>query len=181
MLAIVLICLLATLHGQAPATTRAATAGSPSVARWPTVTVTGLHTTWTLTVTAMRKMNQIPQTQCVCYKANIWTFWVINLRATNIGSHAASIFGDLQLALKILPKYQTYGTSGWTTLLRQQQYTAMMETAAKVFGGAVSWQITQPHQTTAYCYVIGARRGESHYGFYNVSPTTTTFLFDTGF
>jgi hypothetical protein len=148
---------------------------------WPTVKVNGQVTSWRLTLLDLRKMDRIPNTTWKGYGKHIFTFWVLTLRMTNLGHRDASIQGDLSLTLRVLPKYRTYLTPGWTGLDRSSTSDALTEGAAKDFGGALPWSVTRPDTTTTYCLVIGARPGESHYGIYNATFTTGyTLLFDTG-
>jgi hypothetical protein len=117
---------------------------------------------------------------------NMWVFYVISLRASNEGRRPTSVFDDLGLALKILPGYQTGisigSTSGWTTLARNSDFDRIYAAAAHDFGGVVPWQTTRPSQTTSYVYIIGARRGESHYGLYNIlQGRESVLLLDTGY
>lgn len=163
--------------------TGSAVKATPSpAALWSNITVQGQTTSWKLTLENIRKMLAVPRTTWAGYHTTLWTMWVLTLRMTDTGRHSANIYDDLDLALKIMPKFQTYPTPGWTSLQNKQPFTAIYEGAARDFGGALPWQATAPGRTTTYCYVIAAKRGESHYGLYNIFPTTgTTFILDTGY
>ena len=153
-----------------------------AAASWPTTSVKGIATTWQLTLLQLRKLDRIPNTQWSGYGKHIFTFWVFTLRMTNTGHAATSIEDDLRLTLRVLPKYRAYLTPGWTTLARSSVADTITAGAAADFGGALPWAITNPGVTKVYCYVIGARPGEGHYGLYNQRPPTSeAFLFDTGY
>jgi hypothetical protein len=164
-------------RGSMPAATSAA--GQ----HWPTVNVKGNTTTWTLRLVSLRSMNRIPNTTWKNYAMNMWKFWVLQLSMTNTGQRAASLSDDLDITLRILPQYQTNPPSpGWAQVLPNDKgLRPLILAAAREFGGALSWQVTQPGHTTLYSYLIGSRRGESHYGLYNATPKGFIFLFDTGY
>lgn len=153
---------------------------------WSNIEVAGKLSNWRVTVNQIRKLYAIPRSQSVWYKSNLWVFYVLNLKAENYGRRATSIYNDLYLSLKIMPRYQSAASigaiSGWTTLIRNSTFTTIYQAAQRDFGGALPWQVTSPRHETSYVYVIGARRGESHYGLYNLLPDKPeVFLLDTGY
>jgi len=154
-----------------------------STQRWPTVSVQGNTTNWKLQLVSMQTMYRIPHTTWANYASNLWEFWVLKLNMTDIGPHAASLSTDLNITLAQLPKYQSsILPTGWTQVSPTDQgLRPLIQAAAQQFGGALSWQVTQPGHTTLYSYLIGSRRGGSHYGLYNATPKGYIFLFDTGY
>jgi hypothetical protein len=151
--------------------------------KWPAVGVQGSVTSWRLELVDIRPMNRIPNTTWKNYATNKWKFWVLHLRMTNTGHRASSISDDLEITLRILPQYQSSPPSpGWTQVgPNDTGLRPLILAATRQFGGALSWQVTQPGKTTLYCYLIGSKRGESHYGLYNATPKGFVFLFDTGY
>jgi len=148
-----------------------------------TVTVQGYKTTWRASLLKVGRMDRIPHVNWVSYKFHFYSFVVLTLRLTNTGSKTENPYTDLGLVLKVLPPRQTKYLSGFAPLNQDEKvFIDMAHSAAKIYGGAVPWQATQPGQTRIYCVVFGIARSEWHFGLYNVLfAKPAVFMFNTGY
>jgi len=175
-----LVALAATpVHGAATAVAVHATAATAVVA------VEGKKTTWQVSLLGIRSMYQIPGTTWRGYRSNFYRFFVLTLRLANTGGQAVAPADDLTLMMKVRPPYlphQMGYSAGFTLPDRTDKaLVAMVQTAARTYGGVVPWTIAKPGQSLIYSYLIGTNRGDSHYGLYNFRVRKApVYLFDTG-
>jgi len=177
-----LVALAATpVHG----TAKVATPVYGTAAATPAVAVEGKKTTWQVGLLSIRSMYQIPGTTWRGYKSNFYRFFVLTLRLANTGSQALAPADDLTLMMKVRPPYlphQMGYSAGFTISDRTDKgLVALMQTAARTYGGVLPWTVARPGQSLIYSYLIGTNRGDSHYGLYNFRVRKTPqYLFDTG-
>ncbi len=161
-----------------------ATAPRPAAATAARIaTINGQTTQWNLSLLRIRSMNRIPHSTWTGYNTAFkYRLFVLTVRLNNTGRRAANPYNDVTLTLKVLPNYPTAYPSGFTSVPHNADTADMYQAAARQYGGLLPWQATQPGRTSVYCYVIGANRGEAHYGLYSfASGKGMTFLQDTGF
>ncbi len=151
----------------------------------PAVAVEGKKTTWQVSLLGIRSMYQIPGTSWRGYRSNFYRFFVLTLRIANTGGQAVAPADDLTLMMKVRPPYlphQMGYSAGFTLPDRTDKaLVAMVQTAARTYGGVVPWTVARPGQSLTYSYLIGTNRGDSHYGLYNFRVRKAPqYLFDTG-
>ena len=169
------------IHGIA----KVATPVHRTAAATPAVAVEGKKTTWQVSLLSIRSMYQVPGTTWRGYRSNFYRFFVLTLRLANTGSLALAPADDLTLTLKVRPPYlphQMGYSAGFTIPDRTDKaLVAMVQTAARTYGGVAPWTVAQSGQSLTYSYLIGTNRGDSHYGLYNFRVRKAPqYLFDTG-
>jgi hypothetical protein len=134
-----------------------------------------------MTVLNIHHVDRFPGFSSVRYTT--FEYFVLTIRLTNTGQRPSSLKDDLTLVLRVMPPHFAYFTPGWTLVTQKSWWGPLEKAAAQKFGGVLPGTITRPGMSTIYSYLIGAERGDSHYGLYQFDPVTRRYrlLFPTGF